>query len=652
RGQPERVRQAVEKLRTDGILRTAQSVRAKLDEAIPLGYSNAGKVIDLGSDVKNFRVGERVISNGPHSEIVSVPQNLCAKIPENVGYEEAAFTVLGSIALQGLRLANPTLGETFAVTGLGLVGLLTVQLLRINGCRVLGLDLEPDKLELAERFGVEIVDISQGSDVVSAAQAFTRGRGVDGVLITATTKSSKPVREAAQMCRKRGRIILVGVTGLELSRADFYEKELTFQVSCSYGPGRYDTSYELKGQDYPLGYVRWTEQRNFEAILQLMGEGKLKVDGLITHRFDFDHALEAYETLKTDKSAVGIILTYGDSTSPGKGEDRTVSVGRASRTPEGDALMVGVIGSGAHTRRTLLPALAKTGVHFKSIASRTGISSTRLAKKFKFDESTTDADSVIHDPKTEAVFIATRHDSHAHFVAEALKAGKHVFVEKPLAISEKQLREIESSYPQGDGPILMVGFNRRFAPQVVRMKELLDSLAEPKSLIVTVNAGFIASDHWTQDPEIGGGRIIGEGCHFIDLMRFLTGSKIVETQSVQMGTADGTARFPDRITFTVKFEDGSFGTVHYLANGDRKFPKERVEVFCGGRILHLNNFRKLRGFGWPNFARMNLLSQDKGQGACVRAFVDSVRGGLSSPISFEEIVEVTRTSFDVVRKAR
>ncbi|MFQ6675265.1 MAG: bi-domain-containing oxidoreductase [Fidelibacterota bacterium] len=652
RQQPERVKQVADKLRSDGIVETSRSVRAKLDEVIPLGYSSAGTVVEVGREVRGFKVGDRVISNGPHAEMVSVPQNLCAKIPESVGYDEAAFTVIGSIALQGIRLAQPTLGETFAVTGLGLVGLMTVQLLRINGCRVLGIDLEPRKLELARRFGAEVVDISKGGDVIAAAEAYTGGRGVDGVLLTATTKSSKPVHEAARMCRKRGRIILVGVTGLDLSRADFYEKELTFQVSCSYGPGRYDTRYELKGQDYPFGYVRWTEQRNFEAILQLMSEGKFNVNDLITHRFGFDRALDAYKSLKEDSSAVGIILAYGPSVTAGEKEKRTISVAAPPVSAGTEVISVGVIGSGSHARQVLLPALAKAGVHFKSIASTKGISSTRLARKFGFETSTTDVKALIEDPQIQAVVVATRHDSHARYVADALTAGKHVFVEKPLAISETQLEEIESTIPEQNAPILMVGFNRRFAPHVVKMKELLDSLPEPKSLLVTVNAGFIESNHWVHDPEIGGGRIIGEGCHFIDLLRYLAGSRIVETQSVQMGTADASSRFSDRMTFTLKFEDGSFGTVHYLANGNRRFPKERVEVFCGGRILHLNNFRKLKGFGWSNFSRLNLWSQDKGHRACVRAFVEAVRDGLPSPIPYEELAEVTRISFDVVRKAR
>ena len=651
RRQPDKARQVIDKLRMEGLLPTFRAVRTKLDQPLALGYSNAGKVINVGKGVSGFSVGDRAISNGPHAEIVCVPQNLCAKIPADTSFEDAAFTVLGSIALQGLRLAQPTLGETFAVTGLGLVGLLMVQLLKINGCRVIGIDLEPSKLRLASQLGAEIVDLSKGVDPVGFAETFTNGRGVDGVLVTATTKSSEPLHQAAQMCRKKGRIILVGVTGLELSRDDFYEKELTFQVSCSYGPGRYDTSYELKGQDYPFGYVRWTEKRNFEAILDLIGHHQLKVDDLITHRFEFRKALNAYKTLTSDSSSVGLVLSYAETIALVESAEQTVRLAQSQRRPFHEGISVGVIGSGSYASQTLLPALGRTGVRLKTIASRTGVSSTRLATKYRFEESTTDVEALIKDPEINVIFIATRHDSHARFVRESILAKKHVFVEKPLAITSQDLKEIEDSYVITDDLILMVGFNRRFAPHIVKTMELLSSLHEPKSFILTVNAGFIPHNHWVHDPQIGGGRIVGEACHFIDLLRFLSSSRIVEIQSIQMGSQSKIQHPEDRMTFALKFEDGSFGSVHYLANGNRRFPKERLEVFCGGRILQLNNFRKLKGFGWPSFSTMNLWFQDKGHRACIQAFIDSVNNNKPSPIVFDELVEVTRTSFEIAENA-
>ncbi|MFQ6673555.1 MAG: Gfo/Idh/MocA family oxidoreductase, partial [Fidelibacterota bacterium] len=420
---------------------------------------------------------------------------------------------------------------------------------------------------------------------------------------------------------------------------------------CSYGPGRYDTSYELKGRDYPFGYVRWTEQRNFGAILDLINQGTLNVDELVTERFEFDRALEAYRRLTTDSSAVGFVLSYDGSEFQSEGSDQTVRLGEPARVSPRLGVSVGMIGSGQHVSQTLLPLLAKTGVRIKSIASKSGVSSTRLAKRYHIEESTTNVDSIMNDPEINTIFIATRHDTHAGFVIEALKGGKNVFVEKPLAISPEELAEIEGGYEEGDSPVIMVGFNRRFAPQVVKMKELIGSLSEPKSFVFTVNAGAVPQDHWVMDPKIGGGRIIGEGCHFVDLLRFLAGARIVDVQSTQMGLNGGARHPEDRVSFTLKFEDGSFGTVHYLANGSRRFPKERLEVFCGGRILQLNNFRRLRGFGWPGFSRMNLRSQDKGHRGCIRAFIQAVEKNGPSPIPFEELLEVSGTTFEIVEKA-
>jgi len=651
--QPDKVKQVLDKLKTDGILSTLNSVRAKLDQPLPLGYSNAGTVIEVGKGVDNFNIGDRIISNGPHSEVVCVPKNLCAKIPEGVGNEEAAFTVLASIALQSIRLVRPTLGENFVVTGLGLIGQLVVQILIAQGCQVLAIDFDKNRLELARRFGAETVDLSKGEDPFSRGLEFSKGQGVDGVIIAASTKSSEPVHQAAQMCRKRGRIVLLGVTGLELSRADFYKKELTFQVSCSYGLGRYDTEYEIKGQDYPFGLVRWTEQRNFEAILQMMQNKRINILPLISHRFPFEEAEEAYKLISSKESSLGIVLQYSLKKEKELKDlfSRNIVLAQNKNKEKKPAEpVVGMIGAGNFTNQVLLPALKKTGVRLKSIASSGGVSGTHLGEKYGFEQSTTDVDRIFNDPEINVIIVTTRHNSHTQFVCRALESGKNVFVEKPLAITLEELEKVREIYDKSrkhNSPTLMVGFNRRFAPHIVKMKSLLEAIKEPKSFIITVNAGQIPADHWTQDSKVGGGRIIGEGCHFIDLMRFLAGYPITGVKSTVIGNYSKVEPRSDKITFTMTFADGSFGTVHYLANGHKSFPKERIEVFCGGKVLALDNFRVLRGYGWPGFKTMRLLRQDKGHTEEIKSFFEAIKEGKESPISVEEIFEVTRVSFEI-----
>jgi predicted dehydrogenase/threonine dehydrogenase-like Zn-dependent dehydrogenase len=643
RQQPDKVRMVLDKIKTDGLVPTFESVMNKLDQPLPLGYCNVGRVMATGNGVAGFELGDRVVSNGKHAEAVSVPVNLCARVPEGVSDDEAAFTVLGAIALQGIRLVQPTLGESVVVTGLGLIGLVTVQLLRAHGCRVLGLDFDPAKLELARKLGAETVNLGAGQDPVAAAQAFSRGRGVDAVIITASTKSNEPVHQAALMCRKRGRIVLVGVTGLELSRADFFEKELTFQVSCSYGPGRYDANYEEKGNDYPVGFVRWTEQRNFEAVLDMMADGRLDVKPLVSHRFAIEQAEQAYELVGGAGPSLGILLEYPTESAKPDAQVRTQSVTLA---PKGSgSATVAFIGSGNYSTAVLIPAFKSAGARMKTVASAGGVSGVHAGRKFGFEQTTTDTASVFADPEIDAVVITTRHDSHASMVSKALRAGKHVFVEKPLALRTDEVAEIEQAYADaraaGRSPIVMVGFNRRFASQVQRIHGLLGGVTGPKSFIMTVNAGAIPAEHWTQDRVIGGGRIVGEGCHFIDLLRFLAGSRVSAIDVCTMDTGTG-----DTVSVQMAFHDGSIGTVHYFANGTKAFPKERLEVFAGGRVLQLDNFRKLYGFGWPGFRKMNLWSQDKGQKACASAFVDAVAGRGPAPIPFEEIIEVAKVSIE------
>ena len=656
RQQPDKVRQVLDKVRTDGLAPTLQTVQAKLDQPLPLGYSNVGQVVECGDGATAIQVGDRVVSNGHHAGFVCVPENLCAKLPDTVDDESASFTVLAAIALQGIRLARPTLGENVVVVGLGLIGLLAVQLLRANGCRVLGIDFDRQRAELAKKFGAETVVLSQGQDPLSTANCFSAGKGVDAVIITASSKSNEPVSQAASMCRKRGRIVLVGVVGLELSRSDFYEKELSFQVSCSYGPGRYDPLYEEQGHDYPLGFVRWTEQRNFEAVLELMASGRLDVKPLISHRFAIDKAADAYRVLEAG-SPLGIVLEYSSvADAEDANEDSRVDLlsGRVNHVCKIPG--ISFIGAGNYAGQVLIPAFRSAGVNFDALVSAGGVSSVHNGKKFGFRWAATKPTKVWESAETDAVVIATRHETHADYVIEAISNRKHVFCEKPLAITREQLTDVESAYIEavasGFKPCVMVGFNRRFAPQVVKLRTLLAATPEPKSIIMTVNAGEIPADHWTQDPLQGGGRIIGEGCHFVDLLRFLVGAPIKRVNATCMGSSKGVLVRDDKAIITLEFDEGSFGAINYLANGHRSFPKERLEVFSSGAILQIDNFRRMTGYGWPGFRKFNLRGQDKGQAACAAAFVNALQGGGEAPIPFSEIVEVTKATFDAYSAMR
>lgn len=646
RSQPEKVKQVLEKVRTDGLSATINAVRSKLDQPLTLGYCNVGRVIE--SRAEGFAVGDRVVSNGKHAEIVAVTKNLCARIPDSVSDEEASFTVLAAIGLQGIRLAQLTLGECVVVTGLGLIGLLTVQTLRAQGCRVLGVDFDPKRLELARQFGAETVNPGSGEDVLARAATFSRGQGVDAVIITASTKSNEPVSQAARMCRKRGRIVLVGVVGLELNRSDFYEKELSFQVSCSYGPGRYDPAYEEGGQDYPIGFVRWTEQRNFEAVLDLMATGVLDVKSLITHRFPIEEGERAMALLTSGDPSLGIVLTYPQPDLTPQ-PVRHITLGAAPVEGKGT---VGFLGAGNYAGRVLIPAFQAAGANLHTVVSGGGVSAVYFGKKFGFVQAATDAATVLDSAEIDTVVIATRHDAHARQVLAALQAGKHVFCEKPLCLTLDDLAEIKREAEGRPYQQLMLGFNRRFAPQVVKMKALLASVDQPKNVIITVNASEIPPDHWTQNPVLGGGRIIGEACHFVDLARYLVGAQIIAHRAVALGRHAAVPVRSDKVTLTLEFADGSVGSIHYLANGNKGFPKERVEVFAAGRILQLDNFLKLRGWGWPAFRKMNLWRQDKGVNQSVSLFLDAIRKGRAAPILLDEVFESSRVSIILAQEVQ
>ncbi|AZZ99567.1 bi-domain-containing oxidoreductase [Pseudoalteromonas sp. R3] len=650
RQQPEKVKMVLDKVKTDGLMTTYDAVKTKLGQPLPLGYSNVGVVANVGKGAEQFKVGDRVVSNGPHADVVRVPKNLCAKIPDNVSDYEASFTVVGSIGLQGIRLIQPTLGEAIVVTGVGLIGLMTVQLLIAQGCRVLAIDFDDAKLALAKQYGAEICNPGKGQDPVAAGMAFSRGNGVDGVVITASTKSNDPVTQAARMCRKRGRVVLVGVVGLELNRSDFYEKEISFQVSCSYGPGRYDEEYEDKGNDYPLGFVRWTQQRNFEAVLDMMSSGKLVIDELITKVFEFENAQDAYELLTVDKSVLGLILNYQSEVD--KRHTNTLRLAEeVARPVSANQPSVGFIGAGNYASRTLIPSFKKAGCRLHSLSTSGGVNSSIYGKKLGFENAISDTDSLFTNNEINTLAVVTQHNSHAHFVCKALEAGKHVFVEKPLALTYEELDNVKSAY-EGSASALMVGFNRRFSPHVQKMKSLISSVNKPKTFIMTMNAGDIPAEHWVHDIEKGGGRIIGEACHYIDLMRFLAGSEIVSVQARRVGEQCDGSIVEDKAAIILGFKDGSLGTIHYYANGSNSFPKERIEAFVDGKVLQLDNFIKLKGFGWSGFNKMNLWKQDKGQDECSRLFLDAIEQGHEMPISSQEIFEVAKVSIDIAEQLR
>lgn len=645
RQQPDKVKLVLKKIANDGIKPTLETVFQKIDQPLPLGYCNVGVIHELDHSIKNFKKGDRVISNGKHAEVVNVPVNLCAKVPDVVTDQEASFTVLGAVALQGIRLVKPTLGETVVVIGLGLVGLMTVQLLKANGCRVLGLDFDQEKIDLAKKFGAEVVNLNK-EDPLKIANIFSRGRGVDAVVVTASTSSDEPIHQAAQMCRKRARIVLVGVTGLNISRDDFYKKELTFQVSASYGPGRYDPNYEEKGHDYPIGFVRWTEQRNFEAVLDMMESGVLDVNSLISHKFNISDANKAYDLISGSIFSLGIILNY-----PGieiNKSSKTISLSnnkdkeKLKNDTKTNKISLNFIGSGNYATSVLIPAFRDAGSIFHSIASNTGVSGVYAGRKYGFKETTTDVNDIFNDTSTNALVIATRHNTHAELTLKGIHAKKNIFVEKPLCLTLEELDKIENAYSNSSSKILMVGFNRRFAPHVKKMKELLSDTSGPKAMVMIINAGEISKDHWTQDLEVGGGRIKGEVCHFVDLLRFIANYRIIDYQINIMNNLT-----KDTVSIQLYFEDGSIGTIHYFANGSSDFPKEKLEVFTDGKILKLDNYRKLTGFGWTNFKKMNLWQQDKGQKSCTKAFIDSISDGSASPIPIEEIFEVSRISIDL-----
>ena len=640
RQQPDKVKQVLEKIQTDGLFPTLEAVFNKLDEPLPLGYCNAGEVLAVGDGVTEFKVGDRVASNGQHAEVVCIPKNLCAKIPDEVSYEEAAFTVIGAIGLEGIRLANPTMGETVVVIGLGLIGLITAELLVANGCKVIGFDVDDAKIKIARSKNIDAFNAST-VNVVKTTEQLTNEVGADAVIITASAKNNDIIHQAAEMSRKRGRIILVGVIGLDLQRADFYKKELSFQVSCSYGPGRYDENYEQRGIDYPLPYVRWTQKRNFETILDAIAKKRLNVNDLITEKIQLEDYQQIYNSIGS--GSIASLLIYPENSRQDLLSSVISSTTQSFQSSKG---IIGIIGAGNFTKMTLLPALKKSNPQLKYISSAGGLTAKALANKYSFANSTSDYKEILKDEAVDLVMITTRHDLHAKMVIESIKAGKHVFVEKPLAIYSEELDAIIQTYQEqlanGNGKSLTVGFNRRFSPFVQKAKQLLGQGKIPMNIVATMNAGYISQEVWVQNRETGGGRIIGEACHYIDLMIALTGSKVTAVMMSALGTQPDETT--DNAIITLQFESGAQGVINYFSNGNKAYAKERVEIYAQGKTLILDNFRKLQGFGFKGFKTLST-AQDKGHSNQFGKLLEMVKNGGNPLIPFDEIVNTTRASF-------
>ena len=649
RSRPDLVRQVLDKARREGLMPTVQAAFNRLDQPMPLGYSLAGTIVELGDGMEGFHIGQRVACAGAnyavHAEYAIVPRNLITPLPNNVDFESAAFATLGAIALQGFRLAEPQLGESVAVIGMGLLGLLTGQIAAAAGCRVLGIDINPARIELASNLGLQACLRDQAE---STAKTFTNNRGFDNIIICADASSNDPVELAGSIARDKGRVVATGAVGLNIPRNIYFKKELSFINSRSYGPGRYDPVYEEAGVDYPIGYVRWTEGRNLEAIVALMSAGKLDVKPLISHRFPIEDSVRAYDIItgKQVEPFLGVILTYPGS----KSDSRNTRVEfREPVTHPTPHVALGVLGAGLFANATLLPAIKKVdGIELVGIASASGLHAQHAARKFGFVYAASSEDEILEDPDINTVAILTRHNTHAELVIKALKAGKHVFVEKPLAIDNDQLSAI-SERLQTSSSLLTVGFNRRFAPLAKTLSSRMAHRTEPLYVHYRINAGYIPLDHWTQDPAIGGGRVIGEGCHFIDFITFLVGASPVSVSAVAL-PGNGKYR-EDNLSMTFTFPEGSIGIVDYLANGDKSFPKERIEVFCGGQIAVLDDFRRLELVA-DGRRQVVKSPQDKGWKGEWAAFARAIREGGEAPIPYDHLVGVTKATFSAVESLR
>ncbi|HEX6184295.1 MAG TPA: bi-domain-containing oxidoreductase [Pyrinomonadaceae bacterium] len=653
---PDLVGKVLEKVRSEGLLSTLQSVREKLDESHALGYSAAGIVVEVGEGVTEFRAGDRVACAGTgyaaHAELLSVPKNLCVRLPDAVDFEGGAFATLGAIALQGVRLAEPTLGESVVVVGLGLIGQLAAQLLRANGCRVFGVDLDASKVELAGTLGADD-GCTAGPGVKEAVLKWSRGRGADAVLLTAATQSDEPIQLAGEISRLRGRVVAVGLVGMNVPRQSYFQRELTLRVSMSYGPGRYDPEYEERGHDYPLPYVRWTEGRNLEAFLDLVASGAVKTAPLVTHRFDVEEGERAYQLISGDAGEpyLAVLINYDAAREVERHVTNPISNFKSeSSNPEG-RVRVGMVGAGDYARRMLLPNFKAEGVEFAAIATASGVTARDVGTRYGFARFVSGADEVLTDESVNLVVIATRHDSHAELARRALERGLDVFIEKPLALTDEELDALLEAAERSKGR-LMVGFNRRFSPHARQAREFFEGRRAPLSVLYRVNAGRVPRTHWTQDEREGGGRIRGEVCHFVDFCQYLTGSHVTRVYAESVASDDREAVDDDSVFVTLRFADGSNGSIAYLAEGDRALPKERVEIFGGGRAFVIEDFRSAASYAGGREAGTRLRAQDKGQREEVRAVCAAVREGAPAPIPLADLANTTRATFRILDSLR
>ncbi|OFX14219.1 MAG: hypothetical protein A2Z18_08045 [Armatimonadetes bacterium RBG_16_58_9] len=647
---PDLVKQVIHKMKTEGFSSTLQKVRGKLDAPIPLGYSCAGTVVAVAEDVDCFRVGDRVACAGQgyasHAEVVFVPKNLCVTIPECVSFEQAAYVTVGAIAMQGVRVADLTLGETVMIVGLGLLGQLAVQIVKSAGCKVLGVDIDCGRAELASKLGADAVVVRNKDDVAAVASDLSRGRGIDAAIITAATSSNDPIELAGEVLRDKGRVSVVGAVKMDIPRRSYYEKELDVRLSRSYGPGRYDVNYEERGVDYPIGYARWTERRNMESFLDLVAAGSVRTDELTTHTFDIADAQSAYDMIgsKDSEKFVGVLLKYPESA------DRlTASVTIKPPSPNGSGrIRVGMIGAGSFGQAVLLPRLAKLdNVELRSLCAQDGIQAKRAAQRFGASCATTDAAEIIGDANIDAVVIATRHDTHVPLATAALETGKNVFVEKPLALDPEQLEALVGARNNANREVV-VDFNRRFAPLVVRMREILSARSRPLVMSYRINAGVVPKDSWIQDPVEGGGRIIGEVCHFVDLLQHVCGGRPERVYATAAHADNGERTNRDNVLITINFSDGSIGNIAYVADSDPRLPKERLEVFGNDSALVIDDFKSATFFHSGKMEKLGGQPQDKGHGAMLAAFFDFVSGKRDAPVPFEEAVAATRATFAVL----
>ncbi|ARN74100.1 bi-domain-containing oxidoreductase [Oceanicoccus sagamiensis] len=644
---PDLVKKVIKQVQKDGIVDTAKMVMGRLDTRAALGYTCAGVVAEVGDNVDGFCRGDRIACAGQnyasHAEVVSVPKNLCIKIPDGVSFEDASYVAVGSIALQGVRQAEPRLGEVVAVIGLGLLGQIVVQMLKANGCHVIASDLDPAKLELAKKLGAD--SAVSGQELASVASGATDGYGVDSVIITASTKSSAPVETAGEICRQKGRVVVVGAVGMDLPREPYYLKELELRLSCSYGPGRYDSEYEEKGNDYPYGYVRWTEQRNMSAFLQLVAEGKIDLKALTTHTFDIESAGDAYDMISGQtESYLGVLLEY-TSQSDERFRQRVNLTGTATS----GGIQVGLVGVGNHIKDMLLPSIRKTaGVTIRGICTNTGINAKAVAEKEGAEYCVSNYEEIVNDPEINAIVVGTRHDTHAEIIIAALNKGKHVFVEKPLCLNKEELAAVDACYREAakQGVVLQVGFNRRYSQHAEKIKGFLEPRNNPLTMSYRVNAGAIPADHWIQDGEVGGGRIIGEACHFIDFMQFIAGADPAAVFAFDVGQHDSGIT-QDKSIINIRFKDGSIGTLIYCGDGDKSLSKERFEAFADGKSVVMDDFMLTDMYSGGRKNQFKSKKMDKGFSAEIDQFFSAIQRGADNNL-YEQARATTLASIEAV----